>query len=277
MKWFARPHPFIFTPASVLLPGLITFLIILLFAPVGYQNMSLVHRAGFGLGFGIVASLSVMLIVKMLQIIHPNYKEEWSVGREVLLILTVLCSICLFIFVILFSFDLTDLTASDLFMQVIVTTLTISFFPVVILVLFEQYNHQRSQWKKALEMSSMLPQAVTHPGNDLIQLFGENGKLELQVSPHELIYLKSDGNYVDVIYGPEQTEKKLVRNRLKVLAEVLPDALFFQCHKSYIVNRSHIISVKGNARNFELKLRNVPDFIPVSRGKSEELTQFLKA
>lgn len=273
---WVKPHPFIFNRSSVILPGVTTFLILAFFAPFGFQEMELITRLGFALFFGLLASFSVLLVVRLLKASYPSHSEEWTVGKEILLVLAVLSTICLLVFVILFSFGLTDLTASDLFKRVIVTTITISFFPVVILVLFEQYNHQKSQWKKAQEMSRMLLPATTEQRDNLIQLLGENGKLELQVSPQELIYLKSDGNYVDVIYGTDLPEKKLVRNRLKILAEELPNELFFQCHKSYIVNKRSIISVEGNARNFELKLRNVPDFIPVSRSKSEELTQFLK-
>lgn len=276
MKWLHKPHPFIFNKSSVGLPGATTFLILAFFAPFGFQEMEFTTRLGSAAFFGLLASFSVLVVVKLLQKIYPSYNDEWTVGKEILLILAVLSTICLLVFLILFSFQMTNLGPADLFKSVILTTVIISFFPVVILVLFEQYNHQKSQWKKATEMNSLLDEKGFSRDSDLIRLLGENGKLELQINPKELIFLKSDGNYVEAIYG-DGPEKKLLRNRLKALSDQLPSDLFFHCHKSYVVNKQSIISVEGNARNFELKLRGIPDAIPVSRAKSEELKQFLQA
>jgi len=275
MKLLTKPHPFIFNKSSVLLPGIITFLIIGLFSPFGFREMDLTDRLVFAALFGFIASLAVFLVVTLLKGIYPSYNDRWTVGKEILLILVVLSVICLLIFLILFSFQLTDLPAAKLFKLVLVNTIVLSLFPVIILVLFEQYNHQKSQWKKAIEMSKLLNNKASTKSNELIKVFSENGKMDLQLNPEELIYLKSDGNYVEVIYGSEKLEKKLVRNRLKTLTEQLPNDLFFQCHKSYVINKLSIVSIEGNARNFELKLRGVSDAIPVSRAKSEELTRFL--
>ncbi|WP_425389580.1 LytTR family transcriptional regulator DNA-binding domain-containing protein [Ekhidna sp.] len=275
LSFLEKPHPFIFNRSSVLLPGIITFLIIGLLAPLGFQEVDLIHRLGFALLFGFIASMAVFFVVMLLKSVYPNYSDRWTVGKEILLILVVVGVICLLIFFILFYFQLTQLPPAQLFKLVLINTMMLSVFPVVILVLFEQYSHQKKQWKEAKEMNHLLGHEQIK-SNDILQLFGENGKIELQLTPEELICLKSDGNYIEVIYGLDKLEKKLVRNRLKTLAEQLPDSLFFQCHKSYVVNKMSIVSVEGNARNFELKLRGVSGSIPVSRAKSEELIRFLK-
>jgi hypothetical protein len=276
INYLKKPHPFIFNKSSVMLPGVITFLIIALLAPLNFQSLGLSHRIGFAILFGSIASVSVWIIVSLITKVYPDYDEKWTLGKEIKLILTVIFVIALFVFFLFFGFNLSKLNVYSLFQTVLVNTLIISFFPVVILVLFEQYNHQKKQWKKATEMNNFISQEDSAKSSELIQLLGENGKMELQLAPEELYFLKSDGNYVEVIYGSGHIQKKLVRNRLKSLANDLPVDLFFQCHKSYVVNKLSIVSVEGNARNFELKLRGFSDSIPVSRSKSEELILFLK-
>ena len=275
MRFFSKPHPFIFNKSTVLLPGFVTFLVIALFAPFSFHDMNTSLRIGFAGLYGLIASGSVFLVVTFIRKAYPSYSERWTVGKEILSTLIVLTVICLLIFLLLFSFQLTDLPALQLLEAVLLNTLIISLFPVVVLVLFEQYNHQKKQWKKAHEMNERIANEPPSRKNSLIQLVGENGKIELQLDPEELIFLKAEGNYVEVFYGSDQSQKKLIRNRLKALAESLPVDLFFQCHKSYVINKRSIVSVEGNARNFELKLRSVPDSIPVSRTKSEELMRFL--
>lgn len=272
---FSKPHPFIFNLSSVLLPGVVTFLIIGLLAPFDFQQMDLINRLWFGALLGVIASASVFLVVTILKRLYTSYDDQWTMGKEMLLVLSVVVTIAFFVFLFFQLADLTEVKSFQLFKLVFLKTVMISILPVIILVLYEQYNHQKKQYKQATEMNDALGKADVTKNEDLIQLLGENGKMELQLTPKELIFLKSDGNYVEVFYGKEQPQKKLVRNRLKALSDALPES-FFHCHKSYVVNKLSIVSVEGNARNFELKLRGVSDSIPVSRSKSAELSQFLK-
>lgn len=277
-SFLSKPHPFIYNRASILLPGILTFVLIATIAPFEFQKLDLELRLFFAVIIGGVCSLSIILTVNILRKTFSSYMDEegWTTGKEMALFLVVIGVICTNIFLILFGFDLTSSTPLELFKSVVFNTLSIAIFPIIILVLYEQYNHQKKQLLKANEMNALLRQA-SEKSVELIQLMGENGKLELQIVPEELIFLKSDGNYVEAYYGSGRPEMKLIRNRLKALAEQLPDRLFFQCHKSYVVNKLSIVTVQGNARNFELKLRDTPDLIPVSRGKSNMLLQFLEA
>ena len=278
MLFISKPHPFIYNRASILLPGILTFLLIAIIAPFEFQRLDLEPRLFFALILGGVCSLSIILTVNILRKTFPSYmdQERWTTGKEIVLFLVVISVMCISVFLILFGFDLTSSPPFELFKSVVFNTLSIAIFPIIILVLYEQYNHQKKQLVRAKEMNALLSQA-SEKSVELIQLMGENGKLELQLVPEELIFLKSEGNYVEVYYGIGQPEKKLIRNRLKSLGKQLPNGWFIQCHKSYVVNKHSIVSVKGNARNFELQLRGVPDMIPVSRSKSEELRSFLSA
>ncbi len=202
--------------------------------------------------------------------------ETWTTGKEITLFISATIVVCISIFLFLYVISPARRSPFILLGSVAINTLAIGIFPIFIIVLYEQYNHQKKQLAKAMQLNRML-HFKSKISSEMIQLTGENGKTELQLMPEEIIFLKSDGNYVDVHYRLKHPEKKLIRNRLKFLIEQLPKRQFFQCHKSYVVNKEYILSVVGNARNFELKLRDISDPIPVSRGKSEALKQFLEA
>jgi len=236
--------------------------------------------------FGLISSFGVLLTVSLLKWFVPDFmrEESWNVGKELFLILTVVAGICLLNFVMILVLGLSEMPIPELFKLVVLYTLAISIIPVAVLILFEQFIHQRKKLQQAQNLTIELRKrssAFKDVQPDVIKpvIFeGENNFIELQLQPEEILFLNSDGNYVEVHYnrGREKNEKKLIRNRLKHFLHILPKESFFRCHKSYVVNKMHIIRVEGNARNLELIMRGSDQKIPVSRSKSESLTEFLK-
>ena len=76
-----------------------------------------------------------------------------------------------------------------------------------------------------------------------------------ELVPNEILYLKADGNYTDVV-----THKKTykLRKTIKNLKEDLPES-FVQVHRSYVVNPDHISQKTGQ------QLLVGKDLIPISR------------
>jgi len=271
-----KPHPFIFNSSSVLAPGIFTFLMIVLFKPLGFNRLPLSYLLGFGAGFGLIASILVWFTVKMLKTLLPQWMDEdqWTVGKEILLILTVLLAIIITIFLVFLGIDVTDNSSFELFKMVVGKTFLFSFFPILFMVLIEQYNYNRKQLKEAIKLnkeviSEKLDRTDTH------SIKAENGQVVLQLETDQVLWAQSDGNYLELFYINDQKEvkKELIRNRLKKLADQLSSDPFFHCHKSYLINLHHIQKVQGNARNFEVILRYSDEPIPISRTKSAELKE----
>lgn len=289
LRLIQKPHPFIFNGNSIFVPGFITFLIFVLFQPLGLEDLSLAAHVVVALLFGLVASLSVWATVRRLQSVMPQSftEESWTLGKEIVLIISVLVVIISFIFALFLALDLVTVSVGELFQLVFLRTLFISFFPIVISVLYEQYSHQKEKWKQAETLNQQLRAnqektiafptlPVANTAEPLI-IEAENGKVALQLAQDQLAYLKSEGNYVDVFFLEEKNiQKTVVRNRLKVLLERLPNQHFFHCHKSYVVNINWITEVRGNARNLEIRLQYSMDWLPVSRSKSTSLQQVLQ-
>tara|TARA_R110002050_G_scaffold299089_1_gene463787 strand:- start:18142 stop:18921 length:780 start_codon:yes stop_codon:yes gene_type:complete len=65
-------------------------------------------------------------------------------------------------------------------------------------------------------------------------------KIFYKIKLADIIYVKSDSNYVEVFL---ENKKHLVRSTLKNFSDLLPETMFIQVHRSYIVNIHKIESV----------------------------------
>ncbi|WP_339610286.1 LytTR family DNA-binding domain-containing protein [uncultured Planktosalinus sp.] len=270
-----QPHPFIFNRFSVLIPFVFTLLILLLFRPFEFQTFSTAQTLFWSVLFAVVVSLSIFLIVSILKTYFSSVIEEnWTVGKEILLILFVL-AIIMFFLTILFLLLNPQQNLWKLLQLVFIRTFLIGFLPVSFLVIFEQYHYQKIKHKEALKLNEQLLLKETKPKSMSIPkiiIMAENQKLALQLEPHQFIYTKSDGNYIEVFFlDKREIQMELVRNSLKAIESQLPDTMFFRCHKRYLVNLEHLQKVSGNARNLELHLNHISEPIPVSRQQSDAL------
>ncbi|GGE13137.1 hypothetical protein GCM10010831_13200 [Psychroflexus salis] len=281
---FKKSHPFIFNTYSVLIPSIISFFIIVILAPFHFQEFDLTKRSFIGLLTAITVALAIFISVQFLKKVFPKImlEDNWTIGKEFSLILFVLCIISFLISIMLYSSGSENYNFSNLIFETMLITLGIGIFPVLILVLFEQYQHQKKQFKKAaaLNVSLQLKKDINQDldsSNTSLLLKSDKGKIELQLSSLDLAYVQSDGNYVEIYYFNQgQIQKKLIRNTLKNIERILPSQIFIRCHNRFVINGNFIQKVEGNARNLNLYLKETPNKIPVSRSKVNTITEFLE-
>lgn len=287
---FGKPHPFIFNRNSLLIPFVITFIVVLVFRPFEFDEYAFPALLQWALFFGLIASGCVWTVVKGLQKFSSSsqLEDQWTVGKEILLILTVLLCIMLVIFVIMLGLH-PEADRWKLLGFVLLRTFLFSIFPVMILVLYEQYHYQKIKRQEAQQLNlAMQPPGEGRPATPVrephvggadakISLMAENQKIALRLDPAQLLFVRSEGNYVEVFYlHRQEIRKELVRAKLSALAEQVPVRHFFRCHKSFLVNLRHVLKVEGNARNLELVLDHYAEKIPVSRSKAKELPALLE-
>lgn len=280
-----KPHPFIFNAYSVLIPSIVTFMVLLILRPFEFSTFTNKELICWSAVFAILVGATILITVLLFKKVLQNTIEEiWTVKREILLILFVLAIICLGVFTFFLNLN-TEANWLDLFSLVVVRTFAISFFPVLVLVLYEQNHYQKIQRRQAEQLNQELLKKqhsvaqeinkVNHPAK--VVLVAENEKIALQIDPMDLLFVKSERNYVEVFYRQnKKIHKELIRNSLKAIEEQLSVSVFFRCHNRFLINLHHIQKVEGNARNFELALANIEEKIPVSRGKSETLLQLFQ-
>lgn len=98
--------------------------------------------------------------------------------------------------------------------------------------------------------------------NHVLTLNTQQGVLQLKLK--HILFVEADSNYskIHLVKG----RKELVSKTLGNLEEILNDKGFFRCHKSYLINKSHIVS---NPKSFSVTLSDNAT-IPISRRKKED-------
>ncbi len=89
------------------------------------------------------------------------------------------------------------------------------------------------------------------------------GKEVKLIQPEDVIYFESDARYTRVVTA---TEEALIRTPLKELLAQLDAELFWQVHRSVLVNSRHIASaVRIDENSMQLTLKGRTEKLPVSR------------
>jgi two-component system LytT family response regulator len=98
-----------------------------------------------------------------------------------------------------------------------------------------------------------------------------NGEINEKIFMVDIIYIESDG------FGSKVYHRSNVTNSSKpigIFEDILPEELFFRCHKSLIINRNYIKQV-DKGRNLSLTLRNNVE-LQVSVRKKDEFLEWFK-
>ena len=102
---------------------------------------------------------------------------------------------------------------------------------------------------------------IKNNADQTLMLKTQQGELHLQLK--DIIYASGERNYsyIHLTNG----KKELVSKTLSNLEELLEDKGFFRSHKSYLVNKMHIVA---EPKSVEIKLSN-HKVIPIARRKKE--------
>jgi len=177
-----KPHPFIFNGYSVLLTSLVTFLLLLILKPFEFDTFSILQLLSWSVFFALVVGLTVFSCVTVLKkYFRRTIEDNWTVKREFFLILFVLAAISLVIFGLFLVIN-PEVNEFELFHLVVVRTIVIGFFPVLVLVLYEQNHHQKIKRRQAEQLNRELlerkhpsPQKKPNPTvAEKIMLIAEN-------------------------------------------------------------------------------------------------------
>jgi DNA-binding LytR/AlgR family response regulator len=128
-----------------------------------------------------------------------------------------------------------------------------------------------------LSAEQATPQYKSLPDDAVLQLKNASGTTAVEIRREQLVYITSANNYVEIFYiNDKQTlTRTLLRQTLTELEKqlVTTNGGFCRCHKAFIINKEKIISIKGNAKSYQLILKDVDKPIPVSRQKNVNLIE----
>ncbi len=149
-------------------------------------------------------------------------------------------------------------------------TLLSIWLPYTFAMLIVYYKNQRD------EIESLKTTAIKPTEKRLIVFKDENGKIKFSVQAIDLLLLESTDNYVSVFYILQnKVQRKLLRNTLKNMEEMLKENAIVRCHRSFIVNPSNVEFMQKESKKFIIKIKHIDRQIPVSEKYSTPFLSFL--
>lgn len=279
-SFLKTPHPIGFGWAYALVPALAVLFILIFLEPYGFDEMPFDKRWPRALPFGIITAIAAPLNLWLARMCLPGIIDEdhWTISHEFIYNVYDILLIGLWNTLFLYLTRPPDKAIVEFLFRIESHTFLIGIIPIIALMAYKHNEALSRQLKQARAINNELQKSVVaDSSSNPISLFSENNKLEIKLLADQILYIKAARNYLEIFYTDQKDlQRQLIRNRLKVLQESLPQEQFLACHKSYIVNIHKIVRVEGNARDMKLFLRGVNEPIPVSRNKGTTLLQQLK-
>ncbi len=258
--------------------GIVLFgtLFLWIFEPYGLYNLTTMHDKILAIGL-YVGSGFVLLMVQFL-LLQDFFIRKYNIGITIFWIMLSFMAIGTSSTIVnSFLFDQGRFRfAAFIYFQGVI--LSINIIPVSISVLVHYNVTLRKRLKTASELSNVLTDREQTPENNWqIVLNSENKNEGFIISIATLLYITSFDNYIDVYFcKSNRVEHKLIRYSLSGVEEDNQNRNeILRCHKSYLVNKSKIESVSGNAAGYKLKLQHCDMLIPVSRKLNKTLSALL--
>ncbi|AWV99511.1 LytR/AlgR family response regulator transcription factor [Arcticibacterium luteifluviistationis] len=234
---------------------------LIVFEPFGISRWESDKKVFHLLAFGGV-TFGILIFMKFgLMKVFPNYFNEskWTVGREIIVNLTVLCLIALGNYTYAGSIHLFPWRWYVFFWNFAVVV-ALGVFPISFNV-FVKYNRGLKKFSEPVALGISKEKKKSE-----ILLKAENGKDTLSLKAGELFFLESADNYSKVFFKSEgDLKQELLRGSLSSMGNQISDESIVRCHRSYIVNLSKTEKVTGNAQGYKLHLLDSDYVIPVAR------------
>jgi hypothetical protein len=285
-KWLNQPYPFqfLFSKPYWAIGGLsifiFTFLTVL--QPVGFGSDSFkIDRNLAAHTYALIAGMVILGHRVFLKQYFNEYSDEenWTVGKEFGMYISILLTTGLFNSLASFIIDKHS-PVNNYFYELgrdMYHTTLIGVIPIFFLNMMSYILLLRKNQKKSTLLSAHIRAVKLNTDSDdegLYQLNSPIKKDQIGINLYNVLYMKSDGNYIDLFM--EGGEKKTIRGNLQTIStEMARFKHIYQCHRSYLINLYKITAIKGNAMGYVLSFSNKA-WVPVSRNKSQEFKELLR-
>ncbi|MGZ3884870.1 MAG: LytR/AlgR family response regulator transcription factor [Bacteroidia bacterium] len=285
LSFLNKPYPyfpFSFRDVRInFLIGLFIFLFLLLFQPFGLSEWRTDRETLKLMGFGTVSFITPLgfKLVCMLCFKTERWPDNWTVWKEILVIITVIVLIAFGNLLFAYGIGLAAFHIRPFLYALLATTL-IGCFPVTLSVVLKYNRFLTLNEEDAGKMEAELHKRNSKPARpDNTQLIftAENEKDKLGMFPDQLLYIESADNYSNVVFMQgELKNRELIRSSLKRLESQINNTHIIRCHRSFIVNLNAISHIEGNAQGYRISFKQVEDTVPVSRNYGKEILDRLK-
>ena len=280
-KVINRPYPYLFSPKRNLMIafilGLVVYFINVLAMDVVYVNDNfLFSKQGVCILAGLTTFCSILFVIEIIPrfCFTIDVKENWTIGKEFFLIISLLFFIAVFNNVMSFFISKVHIPSNIWFrfFNASFYVLAIGFVPVLLIIWFnytmllKENLRQVSLYNEQLE--SEVKQNDGYEANN-ISIQTNNKNEILNINLNTFLFARAEGNYTDIFIKNLNCVRNIpYRITIQQLEEALKNYPFvISTHRSYIINIKNISSTSGNARNYRINFDDVVIQVPVSRNK----------
>ncbi len=200
------------------------------------------------IGYGVSLFISHLIIIVIEDKIYLKQHKKWYLKNEIFiktlyfLIGSVFIYFYHFLFVKTFQHPWTSF-------PVFVINYTFPFF-MMFLPLMVFYRKLKGHYYKETDVK--------------INFTGNNKNENFFIKRNDILYARSENNYVFVHYLDDELEKRIMlRNTLSNIHHQAP--FLVKSHRSFLINPQRFTTLKGNSQNAWLKLSSCEEKIPVSK------------
>lgn len=287
-----KPYPFLYegNVNRIKVAGfvfLFVFLFLFIFKPFHIEEIKEFSPLGGSFIFGITSAAVCFVGVSLLVKLYPHYANDqsWNIGRETIFMLAILFSVSVANFIIGSTICIIpgeDLTTLQLAGLSITRTYSVGFFPVMIIT-FVNYTvllkrNLAKVEKHQFAINDNEPDVIVEAHKNILITSSTNNN-DIEINLDELLYVMSDGNYVEFhLLKDEKEVREIRRNTMNNISKQLKSYPFiFKTHRAFMVNLGKIKESKGNAQGYQLRLEGSNTWIPVSRGNLAAFDKIVNA
>ena len=246
----------------IVFTAIFALIFINIYAPFGIEFWFNIGKWGL-LAYSSLVILTGVLVVVISRIIMYHRRKKHILKLWEFLTWIALEVLCMALFYALFEKLILkdERIFSDILEVSIQNTALVLLLPYSVLWLYFSWHDK----KHRLEQLENIPESTK--ALDLISFKDERNTLRLSLKPNDVLYIESSDNYVNIFYLSQQKkEVYLLRNSLKKLEESLPERLFIRCHRSFLINRNIVKTIKREKEGVFIELESDPIIrIPVSK------------
>jgi len=228
--------------------------------------------------YGFITIFITLLYSLLLPEILPNTfdVEKWNVKKTIIFFLTTIFSVGLSLSLVAYYFDNpNNLMFSHFFYLILFRAIALSFFPIIVLVLFAERILNKRNHLRALEIIDQIKNKPkkSKQENQTTYTFAKNSNDEINLAESDIFYIKAEGNYCLIVFFDKAIfKKRLIRSKLKEIEQIVEKSnSLIRCHRSYIVNLKKVSDITGNAKGYILHLNKFNFKVPISRQLSKTL------
>jgi hypothetical protein len=267
-----QPYPFYYKGYNfVIVAGIIFFMSLIfnyLFEPFVVYKPE--HKMDY-FWISMIHSFNASLVVLVILLINNRKvnEDQWTVGKEILLIglMLLMIGFCQFLIRDLI-YENPENWSLRYFIEEIRNTFLVGILFVIILVPLNYLRLVKAHLHTAQSINAQaLVEETTEQGARLrILTQQKSDDFHLEIS--QFLYAKADRNYLEIFLEKEGAVFKLIkRMTLKELEQQLEQIPhFLKTHRSYLVNLNKVVHVNGNAQGYLLQIKDSSEEVPVSRG-----------